>query len=288
MNDRWTIEARALFGNPDPPKEVWQKQFDRAEYRLKDYVRIPWQEADHDDGFFWAYYHDLTYQELQPDLFLYAFPMCMARWRWTLMNDRSADNGDSDFHRALVHGRILDRLEPALREAVLAYFADGIFERLDALKSRSDGLWTPWRRLSSMCYVEPFIYRVWPGWWTMQTRGRALEAWSWLCGLLSSESESEFGRAALAEADSDVWERSWQPDNVTWFQRHITPPDLALAASSALLLLEDEIPESEAQVMLRRISSSDFVWARLAELMEDLTTPLQVERTQNWNTPAPD
>jgi hypothetical protein len=204
------------------------------------------------------------------------------------MNDRPADNGDSDFHRALIGGRILDRLEAPLREAVLAFFADGIFERLDALESRSDSVWTPWWRLNTMCYVERFIDRVWPGWWTMESRGRALAAWSWLWVLLVSESEHGSGREALSQGDSDVWERSWQSDNVTWFRRRITPSALASAASAALVHVEDAIPEDEAHEVLRRVADSDFVAARLAELMEDLTTPLRVGRRWDWKTPVPE
>ena len=67
--------ARAIFGYPDPPTEVTESQFDGFDDALRRLATTPYDEIDFSD--LWYYHHDLTYMELQPDLFAYLFPVCL-------------------------------------------------------------------------------------------------------------------------------------------------------------------------------------------------------------------
>jgi hypothetical protein len=71
MRINWD-RARTIFSFPEPPQDVWERQFDYCEEELSRIARTPWEQFDFDD--LWYYHHDLAYVELQPDLFNYLFP----------------------------------------------------------------------------------------------------------------------------------------------------------------------------------------------------------------------
>src|SRR4051794_19956218 len=71
--------ARAIFGDPRPPRTVWERQFDYCDADLRRLATTPYDRIDFAD--LWYYYHDLAYVELQPDLFDYLFPACLVDWQ---------------------------------------------------------------------------------------------------------------------------------------------------------------------------------------------------------------
>src|SRR5580693_8717467 len=88
--------VRAIFGDADPPQQVWEKQFDYFNDELKRLAATSYRDIDRQD--LWYYYHDLAYVELQPELFAYLFPVCLMEWHDTLMRNESCSRGDSEFH----------------------------------------------------------------------------------------------------------------------------------------------------------------------------------------------
>src|SRR4051794_22635962 len=103
-----TDQARAIFGYPAPPSEVRESQFDGFDDDLRRVAQTPWDQIQ--DGDLWYYLHDLAYMELQPDLFAYLFPVCLNFWYQTLLRSTAAAVGDAEFHYALHHGQVLEKM----------------------------------------------------------------------------------------------------------------------------------------------------------------------------------
>ena len=93
--------ASGIFGNPGPPRQIWERQFDGFGDKLEKLARTPYDEIDFSD--LWYYHHDLTYVELQPDLFTYLFPVCLMDWHHSLMQNEPCSHACSDFHRGMMY-----------------------------------------------------------------------------------------------------------------------------------------------------------------------------------------
>src|SRR5580704_7959015 len=150
---------RAIFGNALPPTEVWERQFDYDDEALKRIAHTPWSQIEVAD--LWYYIHDLAYSELQPEVFAYLFPACLVLWRESLMRNEYCGVGDAQFHYAVVHGRVFEKMmTDSQREQVFAYFTDAMLDRLDIERGFVyQGMNTPaygWmRRLGSLGVISP-------------------------------------------------------------------------------------------------------------------------------------
>lgn len=121
--------AAAIFGNPKPPKEVWERQFDYLDNDLQRLAGTPYEEFDFSD--MWYYHHDLAYVELQPDLFAYLSPACLRDWHFTLMRNEPCSHGDSEFQKGLHQGNVLQKMtSKEQQDAVFLFMRDSFLERL--------------------------------------------------------------------------------------------------------------------------------------------------------------
>src|SRR5687768_8639836 len=115
--------ARQIFGYPEPPQEVRERQFDYFDDELRQLATTPWDKIDFAD--LWYYHLDLAYVDLQPEVFAYLFPVCLMDWHHTLQKNESCSHGDSEFHYGLYQGRVLERmLTPEQRKQVSEFFRD--------------------------------------------------------------------------------------------------------------------------------------------------------------------
>ena len=121
--------ACEIFGNPQPPTSVWEKQFDYCDDDLKRLANTPYEQMHFSD--LWYYYHDLAYVELQAELFAYLFPVCLMDWHFSLMRNEGCSHGDSEFHRGIYQGKIFQKMLTAQQlEEVCEFFRDSFMERL--------------------------------------------------------------------------------------------------------------------------------------------------------------
>ncbi|MFO0960922.1 MAG: hypothetical protein U0800_26370 [Isosphaeraceae bacterium] len=243
--------ALAIFGNPSPPAVVWQRQFDDDDETLKRLARTPHEHIDFRD--LWYYHHDLAYVELQPDLFDYLFPACLVDWLETLRNNQPCSHGDSDFHKGLFQGRVLEtRMTPERREAVFAFFTDGLLERLDAERGfASNGSATPaygWiGRLNSLGIIMPGIRRIWEPWWSVETPGRSVCTIQYASDLMYPEGENPLfpawtreqggGGPYIWQNDTMIYDAGWDESNLEFLRSILTVDsvtDLVLRAADRL------------------------------------------------------
>src|SRR5258708_6989211 len=103
-NDR----SRAIFDFPSPPVQITESQFDGFDHELYTLAQCPWDSIR--DADLWYYLHDLAYVELQPDLFVHLFPACLNFWYHTLLGGTDCAVGDAEFHYALLHGQVLEKM----------------------------------------------------------------------------------------------------------------------------------------------------------------------------------
>ena len=280
-------QARAIFGNPSPPACVTEQQFDGFEDQLYALSQTPWDRITPYD--LWYYLHDLTYVELQPDLFAYLFPACLSFWYHSLLRSEDCAQGDAEFHVALFRGRILEKMvSPAQRNLILTFFHDGFLDRLDQergfISSPVDAPAYGWmRRFNSLGLVTPLIERIWTSWWSMQSCGQAVSALMYVSGLMYGRGENPIfkvppgskvgGVPLLWENDSYIFDAGWLPVNLDFLRRTLNVTYLGQKVQDAALRLTGE-PESEiARTLARdfeRVAWAveiriEYLLARLAE-----------------------
>lgn len=280
--------VRSIFGNPSPPKSVWESQFDDFNDELQKLASTPYDEIDFHE--LWYYHHDLAYIELQPELFDYLFPVCLMDWYDTLMNNEACSHGDSEFHYGVHHGKVFEKMlsSPQQRAKVFEFMRDCFLERLDhergfdceGGKAMAHG-WI--YRFNSIGLVLPKINEIWEAWWTLDTSGKAVAALEYCSGLMYLEGsnplfgpytqENGGGGPYLWENDSHISHTGWMQENTDFLAATLTPDFVNKAIPSAVQRLKGE-PEWEKAKSVEAdlfgnqdwISVQDLIAARTAEL----------------------
>ena len=282
---------RDVLGATPKPSTVWQQQFDWFDDKLRSLARREWDEVP--EGELWAYIHDLTYQELQPDLFRHLFPACLKFWYDSLMRSEPADRGDADFHRALLRGNILAKmLNDQERERVHALFVDGYLDRVELERGfnceRSGIPANAWiRRFNSIGLVAPIIPEIWRQWWSMDTPGRAISIMIYSSGLVYFKGENPIfpwtpdeggGGPDLTELDSSEFESAWLTSNLS-FLRTTLSPDYVLErmrAAADVLVGEPELRLAN-RIVAEASSRADVISLRIDDLLTNLSRPRRAQ-----------
>jgi hypothetical protein len=287
--------ARAIFGNPRPPRQVWERQFDYNDEKLREMAGTPPERVDPSD--LWYYHHDLAYVELQPDLFEYLFPVCLMDWHHTLMANTPCSHGDSEFHYGLHRGNVLETmLTPARREAVYEFFRDSFTSRLDAERGFLDlGSETPvhiWiGRFNSLGIVMPRIDLLWESWWGLDTPGRAVAALQYCSGLMYFEGENPLfaawskahggGGPYLWENDSMIYDAGWMGCNLDYLRSALTVAFVNDGVARAVTRLTGEPEWDRARRLVDDLPDrQEIITHRVAELPRLLASPSNL---QGWS-----
>lgn len=276
--------ALAIFGNPLPPKTIWERQFDRADDALRRLASTPHEKITD----LWCYYHDLAHVELQPELFEYLFPACLMDWHSTLMNHLPCSAGDSEFHYGVHKGKVFEKmLSPVRREQVMEFFRDSLVERLErqhvfaTVRNRFPS--TSWIcRLNSLGIILPNIELIWNELWLLDTPGRAIAALQYLSGLMYFDGENPlfqewFGESpSLCRNDSFIFHDGWPDNNAGLLTATLTPAFVRNTVPKAVTLLQGHPEFKKAKKMesdLERAECQKLIEVRVAELPVLLRTP---------------
>ncbi len=270
-----------IFGNPHPPKQVWEQQFDHFDDELQRLARTPYKELSFSD--LWYYHHDLAYVELQPDLFAYLFPACLMDWHLTLMRNEACSHGDSEFHYGIKQGKVLERmLTPQQRQDVYEFFRDSFLERLDAERGfKQSGSKTPaygWlHRFNSLGLVMPHIDLLWSSWWNVETPGQAVAVLQYSSGLIYFAGENPLfdawtpdrggGGPYLWENDSGIYDTGWLEPNVDFVRQTLSVEYVLKQAALAAERLATE-PEGDLarSISLDAQTNHELLECRIKEL----------------------
>ena len=273
--------VRAIFGDAEPPAQIWERQFDYFDSDLKRKAATPYREIDRDD--LWYYFHDLAYVELQPELFAYLFPVCLMEWHDTLLRNESCSHGDAEFHYGMRQGKIFDKmLSPQQQDDVAEFFRDSFVQRLDAepvsvqpTKTTHPFGWIC--RFNSLGMVLRRIDPVWESWWNVETRGRAIAVLKYCSGLVYFEGENRLfgfpschidGRwgPSLWEHDSFIHRQGWFESNLNFLRRTLTFDYVVRKLDEAAARLEDGERELARTELADATRNHEIVESRIAEL----------------------
>jgi hypothetical protein len=275
-----------VLGAAAKPKTVWERQFDYFDHELVRLAQTDWDQVV--DADLWYYFHDLAHMELQPDLFRHLFPACLKYWWETLMRGESAERGDSDFHYALIHGQICEKmLSPREQRALLEFFCDGFLDRIEVERGflydpggKRANAWI--YRFNSLGIVAPVIRQIWEAWWRLDHPGKAVCAVMYASGLVYLKGENPIygvwtpegggGGPYLDESDSAIHDRAWQDDNLAFLRKTLSVDYIIQKLDQAARTLSG-CPEAE---MASRIANdaktrTDVITIRIDDLLENLS-----------------
>lgn len=273
---------RRIFDNPQPPREVWEKQFDYNDYELQRLAKTPWEEIDFSD--LWYYHHDLAHVELQPELFAYLFPVCLMDWHETLLSNESCSHGDSEFHYGVHQGQVLKKMLTAeQRTGVYEFFRDSFLIRLDQEEGATADGWMS--RLNSLAGIMPRIDLLWDAWWSLTGVGCAVAAVQYIIGLMYFEDECAVVGTYAPQAGEEgpcVWsndslesELTWMPENARFLQETLSVEFVITKLDQATALLASEPFYRQAKLLQNDLPSRlEIVASRVDELPHLLLAPM--------------
>lgn len=283
-----TDRMSGVLGKAPKPVVVWQQQFDGKNEVLNKIARCEWREIPEED--LWEYFHDLSYQPLQPDLFRHLFPACLNFWYKTLMRNEGAERGDAELHYALVHGNIISKmLNETERQRLFSFFVDGFLDRVDLERGfhyerpgKSAHAWIS--RFNSLGLVAPVISPIWSSWWSMDSSGKAVSAMMYASGLIYFKGENLVypawtrekggGGPYLTECDSSIFDTAWLDPNLAFMRSTLSSSYVIERMDAAAAALKNE-PESAIATRIAKDARdrSDVIEIRIGDLLENLGRP---------------
>ena len=289
--------SRMIFNNPPKPTNITESQFDHHDDEIKRIGALDYADIiDHD---FWYYFHDLSYVELQKDLFNYLFPACLNFWYQTLMRNDSTDIGNAEFHKSLHHGDILRKMTTKEQtEAIYSFFHDGFIDRIEMERGfMYCGSKTPAysfiQRFNSLGYIAPIINTIWSTWWELDTPGKAVSAIMYASGLIYLRGENPIfgertpegggGDPCLTESDAMLYDESWLPENIDFIKNNISTEYIQKKMQQASELLCNE-PEGKVAAIVARdaMKNGDTITLRIDDLITGLSNP-STYACWNWD-----
>lgn len=278
------------FGNPQPPAKITQEPFD---YDPGHYRRLCQTEQTPDLVDLCKYADDISYQDLQPDLFLFLLPICLRVGQLDLMSSHESDYAGfvEQFSAAMAkHAGFRDILTPVQYEAVEAFMRDVILDKIDREQSLSfSGMRaSPYSWVSAIGTfgtVFPSVAQLWREWWSMPTAGRACGVLQYTSALMYSDDKNPMfspwtpdgggGPPTLWETDGHIFDQSWLPQNVDFLRSTLTAAYVRESISEAASVLRGKIDSPVPALMVADFNkASPLVELRIEELLEYLSLPL--------------
>jgi hypothetical protein len=276
--------CRQFFGNPEPPANVWEAQFDFNMEELRKLTRKDWREIDARD--LCIYLLDLCYVEpLQPDLFRYLFPICLAVWQECLMQGQSLEGEANSFFGILHRGNIFERMmTPKERQAVYDFMIDSMIHRFEQergfiyMESRTPAYVWLYCFSHFGCHI-PKIPEVWTRWWTFDHPGKAVSALMYASGLIYFDDENPIFHKWTPERGgggpylADIDENGWLEPNLAFLRNTLTADYLLAKIAEAAAVLQHE-PEGKlaARLASNARERQDIIPFFIEDLLAELRT----------------
>lgn len=279
---RATIEyVITEFGNPSVPSVITQVPFD---HDPSHYARLCDPDVKPEGIDLYDYAHDLIYEEIQKDLFLYLLPKCLSAWQENLMADYDSPGAIEQFCYALArHQGFRDLLTVTQFNAVASFMRMAILDKIDQERSLSfAGMGaSPYSWIPAMVnygMVFPSIKELWKDWWSCSTTGRACGVLQYASVFMYPDAENPIfspwtpdaggGSPCLWEKESAGFDQAWLPENVEFLCEALTPIALRDAISAAAEKLRGEIDSSVPELMLLDFErKAAFATKRIKELL---------------------
>ncbi len=285
--------VRQAFGEPLPPREIWQKAFDHDNRHLLRLVGLRSGERP-DSSDLLNYCLDFQYEDVQADLFRFVFPFCLEAW-WMDLRGRAQDYKAfvDHFYPALVRGRAFDRVFSRSESVAVGTFLRGcIIEEIDeqrGMEHRGSRA-APYRWMRAMTtygVLLPDFSALWWPWWSAETVGRAIAAVQYAsCLIYESKANPVFpawtpheggGPPHLWEFAGHLYEDRWLEANAAFLEAELNVDSVRIVLDRAVrrLALEPELAVA-TRVRADFDSRIDIVQRRCRELpdiLREVQTP---------------
>ena len=187
--------CRQIFGNAKPVQQVWEKEFDYNDKALRKLACKDWSSITSRD--LGAYYVlNLIYVEpLQPTLFNYLFPICLAAWGEELLENTGSYFSD-EIYRAFKRPYLWQQMmSEKQRESVYGFLVDIMTNRLKAERGflynySITPAYTWFYALENLGECLPLIEPIWNDWWQLDHPGKAVSALMYATCLIYWENEN--------------------------------------------------------------------------------------------------
>lgn len=282
-----------IFNHPKPPAHITETQFDRCQVELEAIARTPWHELHACNLVY--YLEDLSYEDLQRDLFDYLFPGFLILWWEGQVSREGGPEQGKDFYDALDQGRILEKmLDDHRRTAVLEWMVDAYLEGVDAWSGQLDlarrphgttnDLHGPLESFHALGQSVPIIPDIWPRLADVRTAGRA--QW-WLvlaAGLAYKPNECPFipkwtplvggGGVYVLQSAASIYHHGYLAANLQVVRENLSRQLVEQMLGEAGILLVHEAEKAMASLVLAAIREQpDRLERRIARFLELLGAP---------------
>ena len=284
--------CRSIFGNPKPPAVIWQQQFDGLD--LTPLISKDCNKLTNAD--LYDYWDDLAYvKELQPDLFQYLFPICLAVWHEELMQHRLIT--PPYFYQTLQRCKVTKGLmSEQQRQGVYHYMCDALIGLIEqehdfAYAYMHTPVYTWTDTFNNLGALAPVIESLWLRWWALDNHGKAISALKYASGLVYGPRENPLfppwtreeggGPPNLADMDTTCFKEGWLPENLLFMRETLSAGYICDKLAQAAAVLRDT-PESETATRIASDAQQrqDIITIRIEEVTYGLQYP---DMSLEWN-----
>lgn len=261
--------CRRIFGDEPPVVYVWEPEFDYSNNELKALAMQDWRcISAHQLRCY--YYLNLVYHEpLQPELFRYLFPLCLATWSEELLVENSCDDKE-DFFRALKRPYLWDQMmDSTQRESVSAFFVESVLQSIDnECRFSPHSAWLS--AFNELAGSLPIIGKIWQTWWSASTPGRAIAILKYASGFIWEGKDNPIWRGQ----GPDFFQEAWLEENLTFLRAILTPQTVIAGVVAAAERLKGQDEGMLAEHIARTaMEHHDIIAIRIDDLFAELSRP---------------
>jgi hypothetical protein len=276
------------FGYPQKPKKITQIPFD---YDPGHYERLcEYQDQRPTNVDLSDYALDLTYEDIQMDLFFYLLPACLNAWQEDLMaNLKSEYGGFAEYFWAALatQNGFRDILSDEQYNLIANCIKDMIFEKIDQenqLSFAGSGVspYTWVNSIGSFGIIYPLISKLWHELWNCETPGRAYAVLQYASALIYEKKDNPVfepytpeaggGSPCLWECAGYIYDKPWRAENITFLQKEFTFNYIYQGLKKANQVLAGKRQSDvSAKILADFVKEKDRVRVRLEELVNHLS-----------------
>ncbi|EMF3786192.1 hypothetical protein V3I44_003566 [Salmonella enterica] len=262
--------CRHIFGDEPPVLNVWEAEFDYADAELQALAATDWRQIT--DWHLSVYYVlNLVYHEpMQPELFRYLFPLCLACWRETLLTHGYGDHFEESFLRALRRPYLWREMMDADQRQQVRHF---LLETMLARINHERGFNSPLTWLDTFNVlggIAPFIRSLWNQWWLLDTPGKAVCALQYAAHLIYPVEVNPLWPEGSWQWQPPLGatEEPWLENNLAFLTRQLTSEMILDGVQKAAEMLRDE-PESAMATRISRdaLAAQDVIAIQIEDLL---------------------
>ncbi len=256
------LNLRRAFARIGPPTSITQEAFDSTPKHLRRLARLrPGDRAEVRD--LWEYTQDLLYGvEIQTSLLAFVLPFCLEAWREDLRGTHNGYGGFVEhFYPVLANKHVFDlHLKAEKTAAVYDFMRESILEEIEDQRwLRYSGKGSrPYRwigALTTFGVLLADIERLWNGWWSVDTIGKAVAAVQYISCLMYSTNENPVfaawtpdaggGPPSLWEFEGHLYANRWLENNIAFMRKTLFPEKVKRVLQRSVEKLANE-PEHPA------------------------------------------